>query len=259
MQAASTSTSRERVNIAVYHAILENSKATGHHLALLLVLAKWADNKGECFPSVPTLAKYCHCSVRTIQRLVVELVANRELQVEKGGGSHKATNLYRILAVRGPVTYLSPVTLLSPVTKRARTGDKSGKRRVTTVSPKEALEESVKKKTRARAKGKPRTLWPAEQPDVSNPWPAILAELRKTTDVQTFNTWYRATRFVAVRGCHLIVGVPNTLFAEWHDHETPYTWAAAQRAGFTDIKQLHFQVVDDWQSLDKPKARAASP
>jgi len=37
-------------------------------LALLLVLARFANDAGRCWPSIPTLAKLCHVTERAIQR-----------------------------------------------------------------------------------------------------------------------------------------------------------------------------------------------
>ena len=56
-----------RVNIAVYNAVLERSRATGAGLAFLLVLAKWADDSGVCYPSLQTLATTLHVTTRQVQ------------------------------------------------------------------------------------------------------------------------------------------------------------------------------------------------
>lgn len=88
----------QRVNIAVYNAVLEHSKAKGAALAFLLVLAKWADDDGVCWPSVASIAKLMHCSTRTVQTLLQKLVQQKELAVEIRGSDRK-TNRYRICSV----------------------------------------------------------------------------------------------------------------------------------------------------------------
>src|SRR2546429_3056436 len=115
----------ERCNIRVYCAVQDHSKATGTARTLLLVLARFANDDGECWPSIAVLAKLCNVSERGVQRAITTLVKDRELEVSRGSGI--TTSFYRICCLSG-VTKVSPVTETSPVTEVTVTGDTFGER-----------------------------------------------------------------------------------------------------------------------------------
>lgn len=56
--------------------VLEHEEQTsGVTRLVLLALANYADENGECWPGVPRLAANCRCSERQVQRALAELVA----------------------------------------------------------------------------------------------------------------------------------------------------------------------------------------
>ena len=108
----------------------KHSQASGSELLLLLALADMANDEGECWPSVKTLAERCRCSDRTIQRSLSELSELGELEIitrNRGNGS-LTSNCYRVRGgdravtspgdthVTIPLNYSSPplVTQVSP-------------------------------------------------------------------------------------------------------------------------------------------------
>ena len=69
---------------------------------ILMALADAADDQGVCWPSIPTVARKCCLSKRTIQRTLQDLVNGGWLQVEprfRKDGS-RTSNSYR-LALEG--------------------------------------------------------------------------------------------------------------------------------------------------------------
>ena len=79
--------------------------ATGK--AILLMLANYADEKGECFPSQETLANECECSVATVARWVKHFEDHGILSRHKqyGEGGYRRADRLR-LASDLPVTEL---------------------------------------------------------------------------------------------------------------------------------------------------------
>jgi hypothetical protein len=65
----------------------EHSKASGNARLVLLAIADAADQQGaNAWPSQATIASMCRISVRTVRRLVAELVELGELEVTEHGG-----------------------------------------------------------------------------------------------------------------------------------------------------------------------------
>lgn len=172
----------ERCNIRVYCAVQDHSKAAGADFTLLLVMARWADDDGICWPSIPSLAKCCHVSERSIQATIARLIATGELKLlERGGGSHDDTNKYQIvcaLPAARPVKSTAPVKRTAPVKSSVVTGEVERQAQVKPASPKEPEEKNQeeargggapppppKKPGNAAANGNGRKLWPAGQPD----------------------------------------------------------------------------------------------
>lgn len=62
---------------------------------LLLALADYSNDEGECWPAVASLAHKCRMSERGIQTVIRRLVDGGWLEIEAGGG-RKNCNLYRI-------------------------------------------------------------------------------------------------------------------------------------------------------------------
>ena len=79
--------------------VLNHSKAKGTAKVILLGIANH-DGDGGAWPSVKTLARYGHCSERSVQYAIEKLVALGELRVAYNEGGNPANtnrpNLYFI-------------------------------------------------------------------------------------------------------------------------------------------------------------------
>jgi hypothetical protein len=180
---------KERVNIAAFHAILRDSKATGSGRTFLLVLSQWMDNHGSCYAFNGALMK--HLGVKTDR--AVQLIQNRlvklgELTIQVGTGP-KGSNRYHSplveKALQGdPPNKHSGVNKRSGRTDIRGTPNKRSEKGRINVRAKEQTEEfkelvkelvgislpattSVTTTTSAAKPAKPgkatRTLWPAPQ------------------------------------------------------------------------------------------------
>lgn len=78
---------------AIWEDAQVNSRA---ELLLLLALGDYANDKGECWPSIETLAKKARCKQRAIQNLVASLIISGKLEVEYNAGP-RGTNVYRLI------------------------------------------------------------------------------------------------------------------------------------------------------------------
>lgn len=81
----------------------DHSKQEGHKLLLLLALADWANEDGECFPSMGGLAKRSRRDKRSVQRTIKELEASGEILVYQGmgkGQDGQRSPLYYLLKYR---------------------------------------------------------------------------------------------------------------------------------------------------------------
>lgn len=104
--------------------VLNYSKATGRAKLVLVGIANHANDDGQAWPGIATLARYANCSERSVKRDLQELVGLGELKIIKNGapvgGQYKA-NLYQLT--------------LSGVTAQVSRGDSSGKSGVTGDGP----------------------------------------------------------------------------------------------------------------------------
>lgn len=78
---------------------------------VLLALADIADNRGFCYPSVPTLAELCVLDVRTVQRVLRKLVAGGYMRIEqrfRPDGSRTSNGYLLNLDMQPPPGKLSP-------------------------------------------------------------------------------------------------------------------------------------------------------
>jgi len=114
------------MSIRVMSRVWKSSRAKGGELLVLLGIADHADDHGYAFPSVSTLAQKARLTVRQVQRVLKQLVARGELQIQKGKGPH---GCHLFLVANCPGDNLSQVTSAS---LRGDIRDATG---VTSVSP----------------------------------------------------------------------------------------------------------------------------
>lgn len=91
------------MSIKVTDRVWKHSSAIEGALLVLLAIADFADDNGEAFPSIPTLARKARVSEQQVRNVIRRLVKAGELAVEGGragaGRGHK--NRYRVLVERG--------------------------------------------------------------------------------------------------------------------------------------------------------------
>jgi len=83
------------MSIKMMTIVWDRSSHQGGALTMLLAIADFANDAGEAFPAIPTLARKCRLSERHATRLVKEIEASGEMSVIVGGGRNN-TNLYKI-------------------------------------------------------------------------------------------------------------------------------------------------------------------
>jgi hypothetical protein len=75
--------------------VWESSRHAGSDLLMLLAIADFADDDGNAFPAVPTLAAKCRMKERNCRYLLRSLEKSGELSIVQNAGIH-GSNLYRI-------------------------------------------------------------------------------------------------------------------------------------------------------------------
>lgn len=106
--------------------VWENSFSEGTDRLVMLALADFADDDGECYPGVSRVAKKCRLSKRTVQRSFQTLIEAGELNICKGGGvvtKSGPTNKFTLLLRRGDNLTPGDSHGAEGVTAMARRGD----------------------------------------------------------------------------------------------------------------------------------------
>lgn len=131
------------MSVAVKQALLATKDLGKNERAVAIAIAAHANNEGNAWPSVATLADYAGCSERTVQRALAKLVQLGRLVVTKVAGI--ATRVYRLVTGQG-VTNNGPGVTNQPegVTNQPAGGDSQGDTR--------SVEDQGKLKTRASAR-----------------------------------------------------------------------------------------------------------
>ena len=93
--------------------VWELSRNSGTELLLLLAIADFADDDGNAYPSVATLATKCRMTQRNANLLLAKLRRSGELEVSVGTGPY-GTNRYRVSLPSAPLKCTSPLKRTSP-------------------------------------------------------------------------------------------------------------------------------------------------
>lgn len=83
------------MSIAALTYVWENSKQEGGSLLVMLALADYANDRGESYPAIKTLAKKARLEERQTQRVIRKLAETKEITVLSNAGPN-GVNLYRI-------------------------------------------------------------------------------------------------------------------------------------------------------------------
>jgi hypothetical protein len=90
------------------------SAQSGSHLLMMLAIADFADDDGNAYPAVATLARKCRMSPRNANLVLTALRASGELEVRANEGP-KGTNRYRVRYPAEPLKPASPLKSASPL------------------------------------------------------------------------------------------------------------------------------------------------
>lgn len=148
--------------------VWEQSSHAGTELLMLLAIADFADDEGNAYPSIGTLATKCRMTARNVNHIMVALRASGELEVLENMGPH-GTNRYRItLVTLKPASPLKGASPLKPASSTPEAGF---------LKP----------------------LKPAsDEPSLNHQEPPVSAKPRKAgrskSEKKTFKAWYEAAK-----------------------------------------------------------------
>lgn len=104
--------------------VWELSVNKGNDLLMLLAIADFADDDGNAYPAVQTLADKCRMKSRNANVILAALRASGELEVRHNEGPH-GTNRYRIVLPGLPLQNLTGVQKRAALQERASTPAKT--------------------------------------------------------------------------------------------------------------------------------------
>lgn len=104
--------------------VWELSNQRGNDLLMLLAIADFADDDGNAYPSVQTLATKCRMKPRNANVILAALRESGELEVRQNEGPH-GTNRYRIVFPGLPLQNLTGMQKRASLQKRASTPAKT--------------------------------------------------------------------------------------------------------------------------------------
>lgn len=115
------------MSIRQLNLVWEHSKQRGGALLIMLAIADFADDRGEAYPSVTTLANKGRMSERNARYVLRELEASGELAIEPNAGP-KGCHLYRIRLTPNLELFAAKGEKTAPGAKAApgATGDTKG-------------------------------------------------------------------------------------------------------------------------------------
>lgn len=83
------------MSIKVMTRVWDYCPQQGEALLVMLAMADWCNDEGECHPSVSKLATKARITVRSVYRVLNKLETDDEIEIEVGGGRGK-TSVYRL-------------------------------------------------------------------------------------------------------------------------------------------------------------------
>ena len=90
------------MSIKLMSHVWAESGQRGGALIVLLAIADFANDDGQAYPSIKTLADKSRLSESQVHRILRELQSSQELEIEKNTGPHRA-NIYRVSLREGVI------------------------------------------------------------------------------------------------------------------------------------------------------------
>lgn len=101
------------MSIKVMTAVWEHAPFKGGKLLILLALADFANERGICWPSIPTLAKKARLTGRQAFAIIAELERKKAITIDHGTGPH-GCNTYRVNFLQGVKSASDPLKFSTP-------------------------------------------------------------------------------------------------------------------------------------------------
>lgn len=179
--------------------VWDQSGHAGTELLMLLAIADFADDEGNAYPAVQTLAAKCRMSSRNANFILSALRQTGELEVRANEGP-KGTNRYKVVTGLKPTSPLKPASPLKPTSSTPEAGflkplkptsdepslnhqePPIGRVRTPNSSacPPPPVEELILEQPKSK-----------RQPtNEDTPAPAKAKRARKVSDAKTFSEWY---------------------------------------------------------------------
>jgi len=117
--------------------VWELSRHSGTHLLMMLAIADFADDDGNAYPAVATLATKCRMKERNARYLLQELAASGELAVKRNKGP-MGVNRYRIV-LPPPLQHIAPLQPSAPLQPIAATPAMDCRQPLQRIAPEPSL------------------------------------------------------------------------------------------------------------------------
>ena len=144
--------------------VWDQSAHAGTELLMLLAIADFADDEGNAYPAVPTLAAKCRMSPRNANFILSALRESGELEVRPNEGP-RGTNRYKVVTGLKPASPLKSASPLKP----------------TSPTPEAGFPEPLKPTS--------------DEPPLNHQEPPVRARrAARDGDGQTFEDWYTKTK-----------------------------------------------------------------
>lgn len=146
--------------------VWDQSVHSGTELLMLLAIADFADDEGNAYPAVPTLATKCRMSPRNANFILSALRETGELEVRPNEGP-RGTNRYKVVTGLKPASPLKSASPLKP----------------TSPTPEAGFLKPLKPTS--------------DEPSLNHQEPPVPAKrARRSVDQQTFGEWYAQTKAI---------------------------------------------------------------
>lgn len=123
--------------------VWSESRQDGGKLLVLLALADFSNDSGECYPSISTLARKARLDERHVRRVCAELEKAGELEISRGKG-RGGSNLFRVLFPTPDILPPPDAGTPPPLTPTSATPDADAPLTVRTVIEPSRAEEAGK-------------------------------------------------------------------------------------------------------------------
>jgi len=204
------------MSIAVQTAVWNNSKLNGTALLLLLAIADFANDAGEAWPSVATLAKKIRTSERNVNHLLVRLRRAKELEVRESKGPH-GTNLYRVKSFSGVKGRSGVKAPSSPLKDSSSPPEEAFTSPLKPASPNPSIEPSgiispipeSSQTLKVSRSNKERPASDQQHMGWQRAWAPVASEMRKGMDPEVWSKYFEGSQPDLMSVSKVVLAVPQ--------------------------------------------------